>query len=187
MVPHEGEAESGRVFGRFRRDAKGSTAIEFGMLIRRSALRFRPSFAAILESRIRLWKTDACERRRRCGAPVPHRRKPVTAAEKQPWYEKIFTLVCGRMSVIVTENCPGLKIVTSVTDNFTDARETRLRHRRQAAVLTDDGKTTPRASSSIRFDHVAQHAAPLLRMADHHRLHEQIHGTAGITRRILPP
>ncbi|MBB6012143.1 Flp pilus assembly protein TadG [Aquamicrobium lusatiense] len=66
---------------------------------------------------------------------------PVTAAEKTALQEKIFTLVCGRMSVIVTENCPGLKIDLRHFDNFTDAAKLGYAIEGKQLVLTDDGKT----------------------------------------------
>lgn len=126
--------------GRFRRDAKGSTAIEFGMLI----LPFALLTFAILEScisfagkQILANAADDVARQFRTG----QWQAPVTAAEKTAVQEKIFTLVCGRMSIIVTENCPGLKIDLRHFDNFTDAAKLGYAIEGKQLVLTDDGKT----------------------------------------------
>ncbi|MCG8272961.1 pilus assembly protein [Aquamicrobium sp. NLF2-7] len=126
--------------GRFRRDAKGSTAIEFGMLI----LPFALLTFAILESCISFAgkqmlanAADDVARQFRTG----QWQAPATAAEKTALQEKIFTLVCGRMSVIVTENCPGLKIDLRHFDNFTDAAKLGYAIEGKQLVLTDNGKT----------------------------------------------
>jgi Flp pilus assembly protein TadG len=143
-VPNRSRTKARRhltsLLGRFRRDAKGSTAIEFGMLI----LPFALLTFAILESCIsfagKQMLTNAADdvaRQFRTG----QWQAPVTAAEKTALQEKIFTLVCGRMSVIVTENCPGLKIDLRHFDNFTDAAKLGYAIEGKQLVLTDDGKT----------------------------------------------
>jgi Flp pilus assembly protein TadG len=143
-VPNRSRTKARRhltsLLGRFRRDAKGSTAIEFGMLI----LPFALLTFAILESCISFAgkqmlanAADDVARQFRTG----QWQAPVTAAEKTALQEKIFTLVCGRMSVIVTENCPGLKIDLRHFDNFTDAAKLGYAIEGKQLVLTDDGKT----------------------------------------------
>jgi Flp pilus assembly protein TadG len=125
---------------KFRRDTEGSVAIEFSMLI----LPFALLTFAILESCISFAAqtvltnaADDVARQFRTG----QWQAPVTAAEKTALQEKIFTLVCGRMSVIVTENCPGLKIDLRHFDNFTDAAKLGYAIEGKQLVLTDDGKT----------------------------------------------
>lgn len=143
-VPNRSRTKARRnltsLLSRFRRDAKGSTAIEFGMLI----LPFALLTFAILESCISFAgkqmlanAADDVARQFRTG----QWQAPVTAAEKTALQEKIFTLVCGRMSVIVTENCPGLKIDLRHFDNFTDAAKLGYAIEGKQLVLTDDGKT----------------------------------------------
>ncbi|MCK9550236.1 TadE/TadG family type IV pilus assembly protein [Aquamicrobium sp.] len=143
-VPNRSRTKARRhltsLLGRFSRDAKGSTAIEFGMLI----LPFALLTFAILEScisfagkQILANAADDVARQFRTG----QWQAPVTAAEKTALQEKIFTLVCGRMSVIVTENCPGLKIDLRHFDNFTDAAKLGYAIEGKQLVLTDDGKT----------------------------------------------
>lgn len=143
-VPNRSRTKARRhltsLLGRFSRDAKGSTAIEFGMLI----LPFALLTFAILESCISFAgkqmlanAADDVARQFRTG----QWQAPVTAAEKTALQEKIFTLVCGRMSVIVTENCPGLKIDLRHFDNFTDAAKLGYAIEGKQLVLTDDGKT----------------------------------------------
>lgn len=143
-VPNRSRTKARRhltsLLGRFSRDAKGSTAIEFGMLI----LPFALLTFAILESCISFAgkqmlanAADDVARQFRTG----QWQAPVTAAEKTALQEKIFTLVCGRMSVIVTENCPGLKIDLRHFDNFTDAAKLGYTIEGKQLVLTDDGKT----------------------------------------------
>lgn len=143
-VPNRSRTKARRhltsLLGRFSRDAKGSTAIEFGMLI----LPFALLTFAILESCISFAgkqmlanAADDVARQFRTG----QWQAPVTAAEKTALQEKIFTLVCGRMSVIVTENCPGLKIDLRHFDNFTDAAKLGYAIEGKQLVLTEDGKT----------------------------------------------
>lgn len=145
-VPNRSRTKARRhltsLLGRFRRDAKGSTAIEFGMLI----LPFALLTFAILESCISFAgkqmlanAADDVARQFRTG-----QWQAVVSADsedKQKFEKMIFDHICARMSVIVTENCPGLKIDLRHFDNFTDAAKLGYAIEGKQLVLTDDGKT----------------------------------------------
>jgi hypothetical protein len=102
-----------RIFSRFCRDRDGSTVIEFGML----ALPFLLLLFAILETCISFAAqqlmtnaTDDVARQIRTGQI---RGTDLTE-------EKLHEFICGRLEIMVANNCPGLVIDLRHADTFVD-------------------------------------------------------------------
>ncbi len=138
----EGKRRPAGLAGRFRRDASGSTAIEFGMLI----LPFTLLAFAILEScisfagkQILANAADDVARQFRTG-----QWQAVVTAEpkdKKQFEDMIVAYICGKLEIIVTKDCPGLKIDLRHFDNFTDGAKLGYAIEGGKLVLTDNGKT----------------------------------------------
>ncbi|MFC5385119.1 TadE/TadG family type IV pilus assembly protein [Aquamicrobium segne] len=112
-------------FTRFRRNDKGSVAVEFSILI----LPFTLLTFAILETcisfaaqTVMINATDDIARQFRTGQLQPGH----TEAEKQELRDTIFTQICGRMEVIVSKGCPGLLIDLRSFDHFSQAASYRF-------------------------------------------------------------
>ncbi|MET3793016.1 TadE/TadG family type IV pilus assembly protein [Aquamicrobium terrae] len=110
------------LLSRFRRDASGSVAIEFSMLI----LPFALLTFAILESCISFAgkqvlanAADDVARQFRTG----QLRAPATPPEREALKEEIKGQICRRLEIIVTKECPGLLIDLRSFDKFSDAAQ----------------------------------------------------------------
>jgi len=128
------------LLSRFRRDARGSVAIEFSMLI----LPFALLTFAILESCISFAgkqvlanAADDVARQFRTG----QLRAPATPQEKEELKEEIVAQICGRLEIIVTKGCPGLKIDLRHFDSFPEAAKLGFTISSGEISLTDNGKT----------------------------------------------
>lgn len=100
-----------RIFSRFCRDRDGSTAIEFGML----ALPFLLLLFAILETCISFAAqqlmtnaTDDVARQIRTGQ--------IRGADLTE--DKLHEFICGRLEIMVANDCPGLVIDLRNADTF---------------------------------------------------------------------
>lgn len=107
---------------KFRRDTKGSVAIEFSMLI----LPFALLTFAILESCISFAAqtvltnaADDVARQFRTG----QLKAANTTAEQNELRDNITAQICGRLEIIVSKGCPGLLIDLRNFDKFSDATQ----------------------------------------------------------------
>lgn len=105
---------------KFRRDTKGSVAIEFSMLI----LPFALLTFAILETCISFAAqtvmanaADDVARQLRTG----QLKAGNTAAERSELVDRIKDLICDPLEIIVSKECPGLLIDLRSFDKFSDA------------------------------------------------------------------
>jgi Flp pilus assembly protein TadG len=108
------------LFGRFRRNDAGATAIEFGLL----ALPFSLLIFAVFESCISFAGqqvlsniTDDLARQLRTGE--------LKAADTSPG--EIRDTICRRLEIIVAKDCPGLSIDLRQYDTFAEAAKVRVK------------------------------------------------------------
>lgn len=115
-----GRALRGRLCGRFWRDRKGSTAIEFTAL----AIPFSLLVFAILEScisfagqQVMANATDDIARQIRTGQLRPADLNEV----------KLKELICDRLNIVVSSDCPGLLVDLRQFTTFADAAKLRIK------------------------------------------------------------
>lgn len=137
-----GERRRPGFLAKFRRDTKGSVAIEFSMLI----LPFALLTFAILESCISFAAqtvltnaADDVARQFRTG----QLRAPNTAAEQEELRKTVTTQICGRLEVIVSKGCDGLLIDLRTFENFSDAAQYGFVIEKDKVVLTPGNITEP--------------------------------------------
>ncbi|CCV15584.1 TadE family protein [Mesorhizobium sp. STM 4661] len=130
-----GKAGRTGFFGRFVRDRRGSTALEFAML----AIPFALLVFAILESCISFAgqevmanATDDVARQLRTGQI---RKANVTEAS-------IKQMICSRLEVMVAKNCPGLLVDLREFPTFADAASAGFNIQNGDIVLTGTSSTT---------------------------------------------
>ena len=132
IAENRSRTKPGGLLTSFRRDRKGSVAIEFTML----AIPFSLLVFAILESCIAFAgqevlanATDDIARQMRTGQI-----KTVNEAELKDY-------VCNRLDIIVTKKCPGLKVDLRNFTNFDEAAKLsfRIDKTNSKVVLTNAG------------------------------------------------
>lgn len=130
IAPKRRRERTSGLFSRFRRDGKGSIAIEFGVL----ALPFALLIFAILESSISFAAqqlmsnvTDDIARQFRTGQ--------IRAAEITP--KQLRDLVCDDLEILVSTGCPGLEIDLKRYDTFAEAAAKRITFKDNDIDTTD--------------------------------------------------
>ena len=136
-----GQESPRRLLSRFRRDRRGTTAIEFTAL----AIPFSLLVFAILESCISFAGqqvmsniTDDIARQLRTGQIRP--------AELDD--AKLKTLICDRLEMIVADGCPGLLVDLREYPTFADAAAERIRLTSDRDIDTTGFAVTPGPSVS---------------------------------------
>lgn len=134
----------GGIFRRFARNRKGSTAIEFTAL----AIPFSFLVFAILESSISFASQqimanagDAVARQLRTGQL---RAADVTETS-------LKSLICGKLSVIVADGCPGLEVDLREFATFDAASKVRIKFTSDNDIDTTDFDVDPGQSLSINM------------------------------------
>lgn len=125
------------LMSRFLRNRNGATAIEFSVL----ALPFLALTFAILESCISFTgqqllasATDDIARQFRTG----QLKKDPSLTE-----ERLKTMVCERIEIIVSKGCPGLEVDLRTYTSFADAAATSFKIQNKQIVLTKNDKADP--------------------------------------------
>ncbi|TKT74952.1 TadE/TadG family type IV pilus assembly protein [Aquamicrobium sp. LC103] len=138
-----GKAQKRRIdfLDRFRRDRKGSVAIEFAAL----AIPFSLLVFAILESCISFAAqqtmsnvTDDVARQFRTGQ--------LKAADMTE--TRLRDIICGRLEIMVSQGCPGLEIDLRTYDTFADAARQRIAFTSARDIDTEDFRVEPGQSMS---------------------------------------
>lgn len=136
---HKGrpEKDGWSILRHFRRNAKGSVAIEFAML----ALPFSMLVFAILESCISFAAqqvltniTDDVARQFRTGQIKSADIDPTTNPEK------LREMICGPLQIVVSNGCPGLEIDLRRHDTFAQAAAARVKFKPNGDIDTSDFK-----------------------------------------------
>ncbi len=127
---------------RFLRDRSGSTAIEFTIL----AIPFSLLVFAILESCIAFAgqevmanATDAVARQIRTGQI-----KAADLTAGMPGTNKLKSLICAQLEIVVANNCPGLLVDLRNFAKFSDAAAAKFDIVNGEIVLTNNGQVDPR-------------------------------------------
>lgn len=118
------------LLGRFRRDRNGSVAIEFTML----AIPFSMLVFAILESCIAFAGQEVL-----ANATDDIARQMRTGQIKTINQVDLEQLVCDRLDIIVSQDCPGLSVDLRSFDTFEQAAKFSFRISGDKVVLTNNG------------------------------------------------
>lgn len=124
------------LMARFRRDREGSVAVEFTML----AIPFSMLVFAVLETCISFAGQEVL-----ANATDDIAREMRTGQIRTINETDLRQLVCGRLEIIVTTGCPGLKIDLRQYATFKDAAAMKI-------VYVGSGSTKELASSNFQFD-----------------------------------
>jgi Flp pilus assembly protein TadG len=125
----------------FRRDRRGTTAIEFALL----ALPFSLLVFAILESCISFAGQEVL-----ANAADDVARQLRTGQEKAAdmTEAKLKTMICNRLNIIVDENCPGLIVDLRQYATFEDAAKVKIKYTADHDIDTTGFAVTPGPSMS---------------------------------------
>jgi Flp pilus assembly protein TadG len=136
-------AATGRssVFGRFFRNRKGSTAIEFTAL----AIPFSLLVFAILESSISFAAQQVMAN---AADDVARQFRTGQIKANDLDQNQLRDLICQRMEIIVTSGCPGLEVDLREYDTFEQAAQVRVTFDANGDIDTQGFGYTPGSSMS---------------------------------------
>ncbi|PDQ20433.1 pilus assembly protein TadE [Mesorhizobium sanjuanii] len=130
-----GKAGRTGFFGRFVRDRRGSTALEFAIL----AIPFALLVFAILESCISFAGQEVM-----ANATDDVARRLRTGQEKQADMNEatLKAMICSRLEIMVAKDCPGLEVDLRKYDTFAAAAAAGFKIQDRKIVLTGTTPTT---------------------------------------------
>jgi Flp pilus assembly protein TadG len=129
------------VFGRFFRNRKGSTAIEFTAL----AIPFSLLVFAILESSISFAAQQVMAN---AADDVARQFRTGQIKANDLDQNQLRDLICQRMEIIVTSGCPGLEVDLREYDTFEQAAQVRVTFDASGDIDTQGFGYTPGSSMS---------------------------------------